>query len=90
MLLPSSAAKRSPGGPKSEPYGMSVIKDVVWYSESGTKPNTVVRFDPKTEKFQSWVIPGGGDIVRNTDVTADGNFVLANSLANAVSLVELK
>ena len=80
---------QSPGGPKSEPYGISVIKDVVWYSESGTKPNTVVRFDPKTEKFQSWAIPGGGDIVRNTDVTVDGNLVLANSLANAVSLVEI-
>jgi virginiamycin B lyase len=49
-----------------------------------------VRFDPKTEQFQTWVIPGGGNIVRNTDVSPDGNFVLANSLVNAVSLVELK
>ncbi len=79
----------SPGGPKSEPYGISVIKEIVWYSESGTTPNTVVRFDPKTEKFQTWVIPGGGNIVRNTDVTRDGNFVLANSLVNAVTLVEI-
>jgi len=61
----------------------------VWYSESGTTPNTVVRFDPKTEKFQTWVIPGGGNIVRNTDVTRDGNFILANSLVNAVTLVEI-
>jgi streptogramin lyase len=81
---------QSPGGPKSEPYGISAIKDVIWYSESGTTPNTVVRFDPKTEKFQTWVIPGGGNIVRKTDVTPDGNFVLANSLVNAVSLVEIK
>jgi virginiamycin B lyase len=80
----------SPGGPKSEPYGISAIKDVIWYSESGTTPNTVVRFDPKTEGFQTWVIPGGGNIVRNTDVTPEGNFVLANSLVNAVALVELK
>jgi virginiamycin B lyase len=80
----------SPGGPKSEPYGISAIKDVIWYSESGTKPNTVVRFDPKTEKFQTWVIPGGGNIVRNTSVMREGNFVLANSLVNAVSLVEIK
>ena len=50
----------------------------------------MVRFDPKTEKFQTWVIPGGGNIVRKTDVTPDGNFVLANSLVNAVSLVEIK
>ena len=31
----------------------------------------------------------GGDIVRNMDVTRDGNFVLANSLVNAVTLVEI-
>jgi len=48
-----------------------------------------VRFDPKTEKLQSWVIPGGGNIVRNTSVTRDGNFVLANSLVNEMTLVEI-
>ena len=80
----------SPSGPKSEPSGISAIKDVIWYSESGAKPNTVVRFDPKTQKFQSWAITGGGNIVRNTSVTRDGNFVLANSLVNTVSLVEIK
>jgi virginiamycin B lyase len=79
----------SPSGPKSEPYGISAIQDIIWYSESGTTPNTVVRFDPKTEKFQSWAIPGGGNIVRNTSVTPDGNFVLANSLVNSVTLVTL-
>jgi virginiamycin B lyase len=80
---------QSPSGPQSQPYGISAIKDVIWYSESGTKPGTVVRFDPKTEKFQSWAIPGGGDIVRNTSVTSDGNFVLANSLANEVTLASI-
>jgi len=80
---------QSPSGPRSLPYGMSAINDVIWYSESGTTPNTVVRFDPKTEKFQSWAIPGGGNIVRNTSVTRDGNFVLANSLVNAVTLVTI-
>ena len=80
---------QSPSGAKSQPYGISAINDVIWYSESGTSPNTVVRFDPKTEKFQSWTIPGGGDIVRNTSVTRDGDFVLANSLVNAVTLVKI-
>jgi virginiamycin B lyase len=79
----------SPSGPKSAPYGISAINDVIWYSESESTPSTVVRFDPKTEKFQSWAIPGGGNIVRNTDVTTDGNFVLANSLVNAVTLVRI-
>jgi virginiamycin B lyase len=49
----------------------------------------MVRFDPKTEKFQSWTIPGGGNIVRNTSVTREGDFVLANSLVNAVTLVKI-
>ena len=79
----------SPSGPKSEPYGISAIGGGVWYSESGTTPNTVVRFDPKSEKFQSWTIPGGGNIVRNTSVTKDGDFVLANSLVNTVTLVRI-
>jgi virginiamycin B lyase len=79
---------QSPSGPKSEPYGISVIHDVVWYSESNPTPNMVVRFDPKTEKFQSWSISGGGNIVRNTSVTPDGHFVLANS--NTVTLVTIK
>jgi len=62
----------------------------LWYNESAAKPNTIVRFDPKTEKFQSWAIPGGGDIVRNMDVTPDGNPVMANSLTNQVGMVDIK
>ena len=90
--LSSGAVKEypSPSGPKSEPYGMVFTKGAVWYNESAAKPNTIVRFDPKTEKFQSWAIPGGGDIVRNMDVTPDGNPVTANSLTNQVGLVEIK
>ncbi len=79
----------SPAGEKSAPYGISAIQGALWYSESEAKPTTVVRFDPKTQKFQSWPIPGGGNIVRNTDVTRDGNFVLANSLNNQVTLVKI-
>ncbi|MGE5524523.1 MAG: hypothetical protein ACM3SS_12480 [Rhodospirillaceae bacterium] len=80
---------QSPSGPASQPYGISAINDEIWYSESGTKPNTVVHFDPKTGKFQTWTIPGGGDIVRNTSVTGKGEFVLANSLVNKVTLVTI-
>jgi virginiamycin B lyase len=80
----------SPSGPQSRPYGMIVSKGAIWYNESFAKPNTIVRFDPKTEKFQSWAVPGGGDIVRNMDVTRDGNPVTAHSLVNAVGMIELK
>jgi virginiamycin B lyase len=50
----------------------------------------VVRFDPNTRTFQSWAIPGGGDIVRNMTVDHDGNPVMANSLVNMVGRVEIK
>lgn len=81
---------RSPSGPKSEPYGIVYAKGALWYSESFAKPNTIVRFDPKSEKFQTWAIPGGGDIVRNMSVARDGNPVIADSLANQVGLIEVK
>jgi virginiamycin B lyase len=80
----------SPSGAKSEPYGIVFTRGAVWYSESGAKPNTIVRFDPRSSQFQSWAIPGGGDIVRNMDVTPDGNPVIADSLTNQVGLVEIK
>lgn len=82
----------SPGGPRSQPYGIvsgAVVKDIVWYSESAVRPNTVVRFDPKTEKFQTWVIPSGGGVVRNMMATLDGNLVLACSGRNRVALVQV-
>jgi virginiamycin B lyase len=78
----------SPSGAKSAPYGIAFAKGAVWYNESFAKPNTIVRFDPRTERFQSWAIPGGGDIVRNMDVTPNGNPVTANSLVNQIGLIE--
>src|SRR5712675_438956 len=80
----------SPSGPQSQPYGIAFTKGAIYYNESNAKPNTIVRFDPATEKFQTWPIPGGGDIVRNVDVTADGNVVTANSLVNQVGMIELR
>src|SRR5258708_1663244 len=78
----------SPGGPKSQPYGMLADGEVIWYSESGVKPNTLVRFDPRTQKFQSWIIPSGGGVVRHMVRAADGKFALALSGVNGVALVE--
>jgi virginiamycin B lyase len=68
---------------------MAVINDIVWYNESGTKPNTMVRFDPKTEKFQTWIIPSGGNVVRNVSVTRDGNIAIASSGVNRIGLVKI-
>jgi virginiamycin B lyase len=80
----------SPGGPKSQPYGIAAVDGVIWYSESGVQPNTLVRFDPRTEKFQTWAIPSGGGVVRNMDVTRDGNLALALSGVNRIALATIK
>ncbi|MDB6100018.1 MAG: hypothetical protein JWO52_17, partial [Gammaproteobacteria bacterium] len=92
-LDPKTGAARewpSPGGPESQPYGITVLDDIVWYSESGVRPNTLVRFDPRSERFQTWPIPSGGGVVRNMMPTADGGLVLAESGVGKIALVEAK
>ena len=80
----------SPAGPASQPYGIAVIDGKVWYSESGVQPNTIVMFDPASEKFQTWPIPSGGGVVRNVSVTRDSNLALALSGVNKIGLVEIR
>jgi virginiamycin B lyase len=80
----------SPGGPQSAPYGITVLDGIVWYSESGVRPNTLVRFDPKSATFQTWAIPSGGGVVRNMMPTRDGELVLAESGAGKLALVDIK
>ncbi|HJZ63752.1 MAG TPA: hypothetical protein VKD70_05500 [Candidatus Acidoferrum sp.] len=81
----------SPGGAKANPYGIVITPDgMVWYSESGVKPNTLVRFDPKTEAFAKTNIPSGGGTVRNMAATADGRIYLACSGVDKVGVVEMR
>ena len=77
----------SPSGPKTQPYGITYLNGAIWYVESAIRPNVLVRFDIKSEKFQSWAIPGGGGVVRNMKATPDGNLVMAESGVNKVGLV---
>ena len=79
----------SPGGKRSEPYAITSIGNVLWYSESGVRPNTMVRFDTQTEKFQTFAIPSGGGVLRHFEATAQGNIVTANSGVNKIALVEI-
>lgn len=79
----------SPGGKSSEPYAITSIGNVIWYSESGVRPNTMVRFDTQTEKFQTFAIPSGGGVLRHFEATAQGNIVTANSGVNKIGLVEI-
>ncbi len=80
----------SPGGRQSQPYGIAATKGAVWYSESSVRPNTPVRFDPRNETFQTWIIPGGGGVVRNMMPTRDGNLALAESGVNKVAIVTIE
>jgi len=78
----------SPGGPRSRPYGIAITPDgMVWYSESGVQPNTIVRFDPRRQSFARAEIPSGGGVVRNMAATADGRLFIACSGANKVGVV---
>jgi virginiamycin B lyase len=56
-----------PAGVKSLPYAMAVDnKDRLWMVETGSQPNRLVGFDPKTEKFFGTTpIPSGGGTVRH-------------------------
>ncbi|HWE22764.1 MAG TPA: hypothetical protein VG496_02375, partial [Myxococcales bacterium] len=77
----------SSGGPQSKPYGIAVTPDgMVWFSESGVQPNTLVRFDPKTKSFWQTPIPSGGGVVRNMVSTPDGALYLACSGVNKVAI----
>jgi virginiamycin B lyase len=81
----------SPRGADSEPYGIAITNDgEVWYSESGVMPNTLVRFDPKSESFSAKQIPSGGGVVRNMVATPDHRLYLACSGVNKVAVVDLK
>jgi virginiamycin B lyase len=79
----------SPGGPESNPDGIAITPDgIVWYSESGVRPNTIVRFDPSTDSFARANIPCGGGGVRNMAAALDSRIYIACSGVDKVGVVE--
>ena len=81
----------SPSGPASHPYAIAIIDDVIWYNESGMRPDALVRFDPETETFQSWPIPSGqvyAGHVRHMRPTADGDLLIHQSSTNSIQRVK--
>lgn len=79
----------SPSGPKSHPYAIAVIDDVVWYNESGQRPDALVRFDPESETFQSWAIPSGIGIIRHVWVTQNKELLIHQSSSNRIGRVTI-
>ena len=76
----------SPSGARSHPYAIEVVDDIIWYNESGQRPDALVRFDPKTERFQSWAIPSGVGIIRHMRKTPDGNLAIHQTSTNRIGL----
>ncbi|HWY09209.1 MAG TPA: hypothetical protein VNY24_20280 [Candidatus Acidoferrales bacterium] len=91
MLNTSTGAVKlfsSPGGAEANPYGIAITPDgMVWYSESGVHPNTIVQFNPKTQTFARANIPSGGGVVRNMAATSDGRVYIACSGVDKVGVV---
>jgi virginiamycin B lyase len=83
----------SPSGANSEPYFMEVIDDIIWYDESGKRPDALVRFDPQTEIFQSWAIPSEqgfyGAIARHGRATPDGDLLLHQGSSNNIMRIKI-
>ena len=86
---------RSRSGPRrrpSHPYAIAVVDGIVWYNESGKRPDALVCFDPRTELFQSWPIPSGGvyaGIIRHMRPAQDGDLLIHQSSTNRIILVDL-
>ena len=75
----------------ARPRRLAITADgAVWYSESGVRPNTLVRFDPTTHAFAREPIPSGGGVVRNMVATPAGHLYLACSDVNKVAVVETR
>jgi virginiamycin B lyase len=83
----------SPSGPRSHPYAIVVMNGGVWYNESGVRPDPLVRFDIKSETFQSWAIPSGSifsGIWRHGRSTKEGNLLIHQSATNRIIQVTPK
>ncbi len=80
----------SPSGPKSHPYALVVIDDIIWYNESAMRPDALVRFDPETEVFQSWAMPSGIGINRRMWVTKDKNILTQQTSSNRIGIVRIE
>ena len=79
------------------PIGTSV-NGGLFVNESGKRPDALARFDPATERFQSWAIPSGdlgtapvyAGIVRHMRPTRDGGLLIHQSATNTILKVRVR
>jgi virginiamycin B lyase len=80
----------SPGGPDSNPYGLTITPDgMVWYTETGTQPNNIIRFDPASSTFARAPIPFATGSIDNITATPDSQVYLTSSGVDKIGVVEV-
>jgi len=80
----------SPSGPDSNPYGLTITPDgMVWYTETGTQPNIIVRFDPISSTFARATIPFATSGIHNIIATSDGLVYLTSRGVDKLGVVEV-
>ena len=79
----------SPSGAGAEPHGIAIRDGIVWYVEAAARPNTLVRFDPARESFQTFPLSGFAT-VREIAVTEDGALAFAMGTLNGFAMVEVR
>jgi len=79
----------SPSGNDSEPYGIAAdTTGKIWYEESASAANKLVRFDPGPEAFRTFPMPAPNSSVRNIARDFKGRLWMPLSLANKIAMVE--
>jgi virginiamycin B lyase len=79
----------SPSGRGSRPGPIASIGGVVWYIETGTKPNMLVRFDTASDQFQSWAIPDNAT-VGHLYAESDSTLWLSLPASNHIAQVKVE
>lgn len=81
----------APGGVGSLPYAMTVDdQDRIWIVETGPKPNRLVGFDTKSERYlESTPIPSGGGTVRHMVFDRTTRVVWFGTDANTIGRAEI-
>lgn len=79
----------APGGSHSKPYGITSTGNSVWFAQSGTKPRTIVRFDPEVQNFQSWELPICKGEIRHATASAGGDVWLPCSRSRTIIRVHI-
>ncbi len=76
-----------PGGDGAQPLAIAAATNGdIWFAETGTRRNALVRFRPSTERFDVAEIPSGGGGVQGMVAAADGRVFFACTGANRVAV----